>query len=105
MRVARPAEQRLVGLVVAPDAQRDVLFLESVQRGHQLVFVAAGARLDGYEVHGRGRLGHVERDRGSRLREGVAGRCLQQFGGDHVVAGADLCLLLLLFALGQQQRV
>ena len=57
MRLAGAREHGLVGLVVAAHDKRGVLLLETVEGGHQLVFVGFALGVDGDRKHREGGLG------------------------------------------------
>ena len=87
-----------MGLVVAPDEQRQVLLLDPMQGGHQLVLVALGLRADGYRQHRNGGRGPGNDDRSAPGSERVAGRHVAQLGNGGQIAGRNLVHRHLLLA-------
>ena len=70
MRLAGAGDEELIGLRIAEEADKQVLFHELVDGGGQLVFVGARLGLDGVG-HGRlGRLWQFHLDVGALLRRG-----------------------------------
>ena len=102
--LAHAREQHLVGLRVARDAQDRVLLEQPLERGRDLVVVAARLRLDG---EGGGGLREHDRrvdDRARLVGERVAGLRVLELRHRADVAGLDLRDLGLGLALQQQER-
>ena len=104
VRLSLAGEQQLLGLRVAVVAERRILFLQPVQRGADLLFVAAALRLDRVGDH---RLGELDRrGRGTPQllsAEQIARQRFLELGDGAEVAGLDLRHRGLGLALEQEQ--